>query len=99
MGRAAGRREQYAEKDPFEEGHITLVWDELQDRFGVNTKKWKEKFEAEFLQQPHAVGKVEFFRRYMIENFNGTINHLLCRHPIEGTINNLLDYVAKRGIR
>jgi hypothetical protein len=97
MGRAAARR--YEEKDEFEEGHMPLVWDELHDRFGVNTKKWREKFETEFLQQPHAVGKVEFFRRFMNENFNGTINHLLCRHPIQGTMNALMDYVAKRRIR
>jgi hypothetical protein len=97
MGRAAARR--YQEKDDFEEGHISLVWDELEDRFGVNTKKWKEKFEADFLQQPHAVGRIGFFRKYMIENFNEPINHLLCRHSIHGTMNALMDYVVKRGLR
>lgn len=96
MGQPARRR--YEEPDYFAEGHTTLVWDELHDRFGVNTKKWKEKFEAEFLKQPNVVSKVEFFRKYMVDNFNWTINNLLCRHPITGTMNALMDYVRKRGI-
>lgn len=97
MGRAAARR--YEEKEDFEEGHMPLVWDELEVRFGVNTKKWKEKFEKQFLEQPHSMSRLRFFRAFMIENFNGPINHLLCRHSIHGTMNALMDYVAKRGIR
>lgn len=99
MGRAAARREYYEEKDAFEEGHIPLVWDELEERFGVNVKRWKEKFNKAFLEQPHAVSRVEFFRRFLIENFNNHLNHILCRNSYHGTINSLLDYVAKRGIR
>jgi len=77
MGRAASRR--YEEKDEFEEGHMSLVWDELQDRFSINSKEWKQKFEAEFLKQPHSIRKIEFFRKFLIDNFNTSINHFLCR--------------------
>jgi hypothetical protein len=54
-GRAAARRAEYQEKDFFEEGHIAVVWDELEDRFGVNSKGWKKKFDDAFMQQPHHV--------------------------------------------
>jgi hypothetical protein len=99
MGNAARRREQYKEKDPLEEGHISLVWDELQERFGVNTKVWKKKFDTEFMQQPHHVEKPEFFRKYLFENFNSTLNHILCRFSHVNTTENLIEYVVRKGIR
>jgi len=81
MGRAAARR--HDPRDDFEEGHMALVWDELKDRFGVNTVEWKKKFEKEFMQQPHHVNKIPFFRQFMFENFNHILNHILCRYSHE----------------
>lgn len=96
MGRAARR---YEEKEVLEEGHMALVWDELQDRFSINSGEWKKKFAAEFMKQPHSISKPEFFRKFLLENFNASLNHFLCRRDWHPTIDNLLDYVVKRGLR
>lgn len=96
MGRAAKR---YYQKEEFEEGHMTLVWDELEDHFKINSKEWKKKFEAAFLKEPHSVSKVDFFRKFLVDNFNHTLNHFLCRADWHPTIDNLMEYVVKRGIK
>jgi hypothetical protein len=99
MGRAAARRAEYQEKEYFEEGHIAVVWDEFEDRFGVNSKGWKKKFDDAFMQQPHHVEKVPFFRKFLFENFNEILNHILCRYSHVNTTDKLIEYVARKRVK
>jgi hypothetical protein len=97
MGQVAARR--HRDLEDFEEGHMQRVWDELHDRFHINSKEWKRKFEEEFLKQPHSISKVDFFRKYLVENFNGYLNHILCRYSWHPTIDNLMEYVVRKGLK
>lgn len=77
MGNAARRRGYYEEKDSFKEGHMALVWNELEERLnGKRNLTWS-------LRSNHTMWRSwYFFGKFLFENFNGTLNHILCRYHI-----------------
>ena len=83
-------------EDDFQERHITIIWQELKERFGFNVKAWKQRFEDYFDKQPRTVSKAEAFYKFGSAEINMILNRILCRNDSYPTFKRFIEYVVKK---
>lgn len=77
------------------EYHISIVWNELHNRFGFDIKKWKARFEDYRKKNQRINSKLSAFNHFGYEEINPVLNKILCRNDLYPTFNNLIQYVMK----
>lgn len=82
--------------DDFQERHIDLVWQELNERFGFPIKPWKQFFREQMYKQPRNVSDVDYFMTFATTFINPILNDLLRRGRLYPTMNRLVEYVVKK---
>jgi hypothetical protein len=80
----------------FMEYHISQVWNELHDRFGFDTKKWKAKFAAYVQRHPRYESNLSAFNHFGFDEINPVLNKILGRNDLYPTFNNLVRYVIEK---
>lgn len=81
----------------FMEYHISIVWNELHNRFGFDTKKWKARFEEYRQKHTRINSKLSAFNHFGYEEINPVLNKILCRNDLYPTFNNLIQYIIQKG--
>jgi hypothetical protein len=77
----------------FNEEHIDLIWQYMDDNFTMNLKKWKEFFAIRCNMQ-RSISRCEMFARFGVEHFQGPMNKLLFRKDNHPTWISLIRYVV-----
>ena len=94
--RRSGRYDFQETRREFEEMHISLVWEELHERFGFPVKEWKKKFAAYFDQQSRQLPIVDAFFIFGNEQINPILNRILCRGEVYPTWNHFCEFVRTK---
>ena len=84
-------------ENEFMEYHISIVWNELHNRFGFDIKKWKARFEEYRKKHTRINSKLSAFNHFGYEEINPVLNNILCRNDLYPTFNNLIQYVVQKG--
>ena len=80
----------------FNEMHINLTWNELQERFGFELKSWKKRFNEYLMKQPRETDTMSAFYRFGNDKINPVLNQILGRAPGFPTFSRLIEYITKK---
>ncbi len=109
MGMSARRRREYeAERvrlesimpvelrQLFDEDDIELTWIFLHKVFHLNTAKWKQVFEDEFLKASREFSRTEIFARFGRKYFEPSLKRILFREEDDETWFIILQHIVRK---
>lgn len=82
--------------EQFDEMHIRLVWQVLEDHFGFNVKIWKSYFEEYKQKRGRGLSSIAAFHCFGHDHINPILNQVLGRLHGHPTFDNLCHYVVSR---
>ena len=77
------------------EYHVSLVWRELNERFGFDELKWKVRFGEYFKRRPRGTNLADAFYGFGNVHINPVLNEILCRKTEHPTFNKFVAYVVQ----
>ncbi|HEY4655337.1 MAG TPA: hypothetical protein VIH22_12535 [Cyclobacteriaceae bacterium] len=79
----------------FDEHTRTMIFRELNARFGFPVKEWKKRFSEELGKKPRNQSAEEYFMHFGNTFINPVLNEILCRNRLHPTFNKFVEYVVR----
>jgi hypothetical protein len=73
----------------------SLIFSELNVRFGFPVKEWKKRFNEQLEKRPRDVSPEGYFLHFGNTTINPILNDILCRNRLYPTFNKFVTYVVR----